>query len=43
MLEKLADYDDELMEQLLEDIPPPRDKVFDDLAKEMRDGLICRC
>ncbi len=41
MLEKLADYDDELMEQLLEDIPPPRDKVFGDLAKEMRLGDIC--
>jgi elongation factor G len=41
MLETLADHDDELMEQLLEDIPPPRDKVFDDLAKEERDGLIC--
>ena len=41
MLELLADHDDELMEQLLEDIPPPRDKVFDDLAKELRDGLIC--
>jgi elongation factor G len=41
MLEKLADHDDQLMEQLLEDIPPPRDKVFDDLAKELRDGLIC--
>jgi len=41
MLEKLADYDDELMEQLLEDVPPPRDKIFDDLAKELRDGLIC--
>ena len=25
MLEKLADYDDELMEQLLSDIEPPRD------------------
>jgi elongation factor G len=33
MLETLADHDDELMEQLLEDIPPPRDTVFD--------GLIC--
>jgi elongation factor G len=42
MLEKLADHDDELMEQLLEDIPPPRDG-FDDLAKELRDGLVCRC
>src|ERR1700751_3884177 len=41
MLETLADHDDELMEQLLEDIPPPRDKVFDDLSKEQRDGLIC--
>jgi elongation factor G len=40
MLEKLADYDDELMEQLLEDIPPPRDRVFADLAKEMRAGDI---
>jgi elongation factor G len=41
MLETLADHDDELMEQLLEDIQPPRDKVFDDLAKELRDGLVC--
>lgn len=41
MLETLADHDDELMEQLLEDIPPPRDKVFNDLAKEMRDGQVC--
>ncbi|MBX9843714.1 MAG: elongation factor G [Xanthobacteraceae bacterium] len=40
MLEKLADHDDELMEQLLEDIPPPRDKVFDDLARELREGLV---
>jgi elongation factor G len=41
MLEKLADYDDELMEQLLADSPPPNDRVFDDLTKELRDGLIC--
>ncbi len=41
MLEQLADYDDELMEQLLGDLPPPRDRVFEDLAKEMREGLIC--
>jgi elongation factor G len=41
MLEKLADHDDALMEQLLDDIPPPRDAVFDDLARELRDGLIC--
>ena len=41
MLEKLADHDDALMEQLLEDIAPPRDAVFDDLARELREGLIC--
>src|SRR6476659_6048149 len=41
MLETLADHDDALMEQLLDDIQPPRDRVFDDLAKELRDGLVC--
>ena len=41
MLETLADHDDQLMEQLLEDIEPPRDKVFDDLAKELRDRIVC--
>ena len=41
MLEQLADYDDELLEQLLSDMQPPRDKVFDDLARELREGLIC--
>ena len=41
MLETLADHDDVLMEQLLEDIQPPRDKVFDDLTRELRDGLVC--
>jgi len=41
MLETLADHDDELMEQLLEDIEPPRDRVFDDLARELREGLVC--
>ena len=41
MLETLADHDDKLMEQLLEDIEPPRDKVFDDLSKELRDRIVC--
>src|ERR1700688_4185968 len=41
MLETLADHDDELMDQLLEDIQPPRDKVFDDLTRELREGLVC--
>jgi elongation factor G len=40
MLEQLADYDDELMEQLLADVQPPRDKVFTDLVKEVQEGLI---
>jgi elongation factor G len=41
MLETLADHDDQLMEQLLEDIEPPRDKIFDDLAKELRERIVC--
>lgn len=41
MLEKLADYDDELMEALLSDIEPPRDRIFDDLSGDLRDGKIC--
>jgi len=40
MLEQLADYDDDLMEQLLADIQPPLDKVFADLVKDMQEGLI---
>lgn len=40
MLEKLADYDEHLMEELLTDIEPPRDEVFDDLARELAEGLI---
>ncbi len=40
MLEKLADHDDELMEQLLSDIAPPQDEVFDDLAADLRAGLV---
>jgi elongation factor G len=40
MLETLADYDDQLMEQLLSEIQPPRDAVFADLVREMRRGKI---
>ena len=40
MLERLADHDDALMEQLLEEIEPPRDAVFDDLAADLREGII---
>jgi elongation factor G len=38
MLETLADHDDLLMEQLLEEIEPPKDEVFDDLAADLRGG-----
>jgi len=40
MLETLADHDDALMEQLLEEKEPPRDEVFDDLAADLRAGAI---
>ena len=40
MLEKLADFDDALLEQLLSDLEPPQDKVFEDLSAELADGLI---
>lgn len=40
MLEKLADHDDLLMEQLLEEKEPPRDEVFDDLSADLRDGTL---
>lgn len=40
MLEKLADFDDRLMEALLEEKDPPREAVFQDLADELREGLI---
>jgi len=37
MLERLADYDDALMEDLISEIEPPRDRVFDDLARELKE------
>ncbi|TNE61274.1 MAG: elongation factor G [Alphaproteobacteria bacterium] len=40
MLETIADFHDELMEELLEDIDPPCDEVFKDLADDMRQGRI---
>ncbi len=40
MLEKLADYDDELLETLLSDMEPPKDQVFGDLSRELSEGLI---
>jgi elongation factor G len=40
MLETLADHDDHLMEQLLDEQEPPRDEVFDDLAADLRAGSV---
>jgi elongation factor G len=40
LLERLADHDDEMMEQLLSDLEPARDRVMQDLAREAADGLI---
>ena len=40
MLEQLADFDDELMEQLLSDLNPGQDAVFADLVADLAQGLI---
>lgn len=40
MLESLADFDDGLLEQLLEDNIPPSDKVYAILAEDLRHDLI---
>lgn len=40
MLETLADHDDELMESLLSDMEPPRDRVFDDLGRDLAAGHV---
>jgi elongation factor G len=40
MLERLADYDEHLMEELLGDIEPGRDEVMGDLRRELADGLV---
>jgi elongation factor G len=40
MLEALADFDDTLLEQLLEDVIPPSEEVFAALQKDFADGLM---
>ncbi len=40
MLEKLADFDDHLMEELLEDIEPEREEIYALLQNDLREGLI---
>jgi len=40
MLERLADHDDALMEDLISETEPPRDRVFEDLCRELREGRV---
>ena len=40
LLESLADFDDTLLEQLLEDIVPPTEEVYRHLARDLKEGLI---
>lgn len=40
MLEKLSDHDERLMEALLEEVEPSRAAVFDDIRRELADGLV---
>ncbi len=40
LLEALADFDDALLEQLLEDTVPPTEEVYGHLARDLREGLI---
>ncbi|WP_204113593.1 elongation factor G [Shimia biformata] len=40
MLEALADFDDALMEELLEDVVPSTDEIYANLVKDLQDDLI---
>ena len=40
LLEKLADFDDHLMEELLSDIVPPLEEITEDMAKDVQEDLI---
>jgi len=40
LLERLADFDDHLLEELLEDVVPPTDEVYGDLAKNLSGDLV---
>jgi elongation factor G len=40
MLEALADFDDHLLEELLEDVDPPKDEIWKDLKLELGADLI---
>ena len=40
MLERLADFDDHLMEELLGDVVPPLDEIAEDMAKDVQAALL---
>ncbi|MCF8499628.1 MAG: elongation factor G, partial [Rhodospirillum sp.] len=40
MLEHLADFDDHLLEELLSDVVPPRDEIYQTLAKDLAEDLV---
>jgi elongation factor G len=40
LVEKLADFDDELLEKLLEDVQPTKEEIYDHLKKELGAGQI---
>ncbi|HYD30697.1 MAG TPA: elongation factor G, partial [Azospirillaceae bacterium] len=40
MLEALADFDDSLLESLLEDVAPAKEEVYRQLARDLQDDLI---
>jgi elongation factor G len=40
MLEKLADFDDHLMEELLSDAVPPKEEIYQQLSKDLAADLI---
>jgi elongation factor G len=40
MVEKLADYDDKLLEQLLEDVTPSKQEIYRHLTQDLRRDLI---
>jgi len=40
MLEALADFDDDLMEKVLEDVEPEKHEIYQNLTKDFQDGLI---
>ncbi|MDV7341717.1 elongation factor G [Terasakiella sp. A23] len=40
LLEALADFDDHLLEEILEDVEPPKDEIYDNIQKDIADDRI---